>query len=84
VLLNGYVFVGMVCSKLGLLRELTNSALIQFGMVLVQGEAMTTGFHLAFCSFLCSYIKPTILPHPPSLLLLPVILQVVGRLGIKE
>ena len=75
--LNGHGFVIMVCSELGLHRELANSVLSQFGVIWGPWRAMespnlASGFQSSSCFILYPYIKPT--PHPPTLLLPPVIL----------
>ena len=79
--LNGHGFVIMVCSELGLHRELTNSVLGQFGVIWGPWGAQTwpldsnrllTPFYTRI--YLYPYIKTTIHPHPPTLLLSPVIL----------
>ena len=68
--LNGHGFVIMVCSELGLHRELANSILSQFGVTLGPWRAMespnlASGFQSSSCFILYPYIKPTHLP-PPS------------------
>ena len=66
--LNGHGFVIMVCSELGLHRELANSVLSQFGVIWGPWRAMESpnlacGFQSSSCFILYPYIKPT--QHPP-------------------
>ena len=53
-MLNGRCFVVMVCSELGLHRELANSVFDQSGVVLGPWRAQA-GFHPSSCSILYSY-----------------------------
>ena len=69
----------MVCSELGLHRELANSVLSQFGVIWGPWRAMespnlASGFQSSSYSILYPYIKTTVHPHPPTLLLPSVIL----------
>ena len=74
--LNGHGFVIMVCSELGLHRELTNSVLrsIWSDLRAMESPNLASGFQSSSYSILYPYIKTTIHPHPPTLLPSPVIL----------
>ena len=66
----------MVCSELGLHGELANSVLSQFGVILGPWRAMespnlASGFQSSSYFILYPYIKITVHPHPPTLLLPP-------------
>ena len=71
-----HIFPCVVCSELGLHRELANSVLSQFGVVCGPWRAMdspnlASGFQSSSYSILYPYIKTTVHPHPPTLLLPP-------------
>ena len=71
--LNGHGFVIMVCSELGFHRELTNSVLSQFGVILGPWRAQI--WPLDSNRLLASFYTPILSPPTaPTLLLPPVIL----------